>query len=124
MVGITPEMIRGLGQKAYANLDSFGEPVMLHERQESGFVDHGPVMAFVSAFAGRDLIPGGPIEQGDLKATISKAAWPAALTRRLGRGDRVTWRGEIYAVMNQDDATRSAAGEQFGVDLQLRGGSG
>jgi hypothetical protein len=121
---ITPEMIREQGRRCYANLGAFGGPVMLHERQGSGFVDHGPIQACVSAYVAREVIPGGPIEQGDLKATIAKTAWPATLTRRLGRGDRVTWHGELYAVINQDDATRSAADEQFGVDLQLRGGAG
>lgn len=121
---ISPALVIAAAREAYAGIDVLGEPVTLHERQGSGFIDHGPVKAFVSAFARQDLIPGGPIEQGDLKATFNRASWPAALARRLGRGDRVTWRGEIYAVMNQDDATRSAAGEQFGVDLQLRGGAG
>ena len=123
-MAISPALAKAIGRELYAVIDTLGEPVMLHERQAAGFVDHGPLMAFVSAFARADLVPGGPIEQGDLKAIFNRASWPAALTRRLGRGDRVTWRGEIYAVMNQDDATRSAAGEQFGVDLQLRGGAG
>ena len=121
---ISPALVIEAAREAYAAIDTLGEPVMLHERQGAAYVDHGPVMAWVSAFQARDLIPGGPIEQGDLRAIFNRASWPAALTRRLGRGDRVTWHGEIYAVMNQDDATRSAAGEQFGVDLQLRGGAG
>jgi hypothetical protein len=111
------------GKAAYQLLEAVGEPVMLHERQAAGFVDHGPIKAFVTAFARTDLIPGGPIEQGDFRAIFNFASWPTALQRRLGRGDRVTWRGEIYAVMNQDDATRGAAG-QLGVELQLRGGAG
>lgn len=121
---LDPAAIRAQARQAYAEIDRLGEAVMIHERTAAGFVDHGPVQAFVSSFRRDDLIPGGPIEQGDLKATFNRASWPAALTRRLGRGDRVTWRGEIYAVLDQDDATRSAAGEQFGIDLQLRGGAG
>jgi hypothetical protein len=116
--------IRAQARKAYAEIEALGEPVMIHERTPAGFVDHGPVKAFVASFRRDDLIPGGPIEQGDLKATFNRKTWPAALTRRLGRGDRVTWRGELYAVIDQDDATRSAVGEQFGLDLQLRGGAG
>lgn len=121
---VTAGQIAQLGRMAYAQMDAFCEPVTLQERLGDGsFADRGPVPAFVSAFRREELIPGGPIEQGDLKAIISRANWPAGL-RRLTRGDRVTWRGEIYAVVNQDDATRTAAAEQLGVNLQLRGGAG
>lgn len=124
---INPATVREQARQAYANIDALGEPVTLHERADAapgGFILHGPLNAFVAAFRREEVIPGGPIEQGDLRATFNYASWPAGLTRRLTRGDRVTWRGAIYAVQNQDDATRSVAGEQFGVDLQLRGGAG
>lgn len=124
---IDPAFVHDTAAAAYAEIDVLGEAVMLHERAAAapgGFIDHGPIKAFVAAFRREDLIPGGPIEQGDLRATFNRASWPAALTRRLQQGDRVTWRGDLYAVMNQDDATRSAAGQQYGVDLQLRGGAG
>lgn len=120
---IDPAMVQAQAQAAYAEIDRLGEPVMLHKRGPAGFTDHGPVMAFVAAFRREELLPGGPIEQGDLRATFNFASWPAGLGR-LTRADRVTWRGELYAVVNQDDATRSAAGLQYGVDLQLRGGAG
>ena len=123
MVVIDPAMVRDQARQAYANIDRLGEPIMIHKRGAAGFVDYGPVNAFVAAFRRDELIPGGPIEQGDLRATVNRASWPEGVGR-LARGDRITWRGEIYAVMNQDDATRSAAGEQFGVDLQMRGGAG
>lgn len=120
---IDPGFLIDSGRQAYAELETLGEDVMLHERSASGFIEHGPLKAFVANYRAQDLIPGGPIEQGDLRATFNRATWPAALSRPLARGDRVTWRGRIYAVINQDDATRSAGGIQFGVDLQLRGGS-
>lgn len=121
---IDPAFLIDSGRQAYAELETLGEPVMIHERTPAGFIDHGPVQAFVAAYRREDLVPGGPIEQGDLRATFNRATWPPLLTRRLQQGDRVTWRGDLYAVMNQDDATRSAGGAQFGVDLQLRGGAG
>lgn len=121
---LSADQVRAGARQAYAAIDVLGEDVILHERIAAGFRQHGPVKAFVSQFRRDDLVPGGPIEQGDLRATFNRASWPVDLARRLGRGDRVTWRGELYAVLNQDDATRSATGEQFGVDLQLRGGAG
>lgn len=123
MVMIDPATVQAQARAAYAEIDRLGEPVTLHKRGAAGFTDYGPINAFVAAFRREDLIPGGPIEQGDLRATFNYASWPAGLGR-LTRGDRVTWRGELFAVMNQDDATRSAAGAQFGIDLQLRGGAG
>lgn len=125
---IDPSLVHAQARAAYAEIDRLGEPVVLHKRGAAGFTDYPapgapPIRAFVSAFRREDLIPGGPIEQGDLRATFNFASWPPGLGR-LTRGDRVTWRGDLYAVMNQDDATRSAAGEQFGIDLQLRGGAG
>jgi hypothetical protein len=119
---IDPAMVQAQAQAAYAEIDQLGEPVMLHKRGPAGFTDHGPVKAFVAAFRREELIPGGPIEQGDLRATFNFATWPAGLA--LTRADRVTWRGELFAVVQQDNATRSAAGQQYGVDLQLRGGAG
>lgn len=107
---------------AYAEIDKLGDPVVVHERTPTGFADHGGLFAFVRTYRSEQVIPGGPIEQGDFLATFNAATWPAAM-RRLGQGDRVTWRGQQFAVMNQDDATRSFGGEVFGIDLQLRGGA-
>src|SRR3954471_7027435 len=109
---IDPTTVQAQALSAYAEIDQLGEPVMLHKRGAAGFVDYGPVKAFVAAFRSDALIPGGPIEQGDFRATFNFASWPAGLGR-MNRGDRVTWRGELYAVVNQDDATRSAAGLQY-----------
>lgn len=119
---IDPVANAAQARAAYAELEALGDPVVIHERTPAGFVDHGPVKAFVRAYRTDALIPGGPIDQGDFLATFNAATWPATL-RRLEQGDRVTWKGSLYAVMNQDDATRSFNGEVFGIDLQLRGGA-
>jgi hypothetical protein len=113
--------IRQWGAELYAQLDTLGEPVTIMVASASASFDDYPATALVAAYRREELLPGGPIEQGDLRALFNAASFPA-LPRRLERRDRVEWRGDLYAVMNQDDATRTGAGAVFGIELQLRGG--
>jgi hypothetical protein len=116
----SPAQIQQWGRETYAMLDALGDPVAIHVHNGAGFDEHTAV-GVVGAYRREELVPGGPIEQGDLKALFNAASFPAT-GRRLERKDRVLWRGALYAVMNHDDATRTGAGETFGIELQLRGG--
>lgn len=116
----SPAQIQAWGREAYAMLNALGDDVVVHVWNGTGYDEH-PARALVGAYRREELVPGGPVEQGDLKALFDAAAFPA-LGRRLERRDRVLWRGDLYAVMNHDDATRTGAGDVFGHELQLRGG--
>jgi hypothetical protein len=53
---------------------------------------------------------------------VNWESWQAlAVGRRLDRGDRVEWRGAQFAVVQFDDGSKSAAGDVFAIELQLRG---
>jgi hypothetical protein len=116
----SPAQIRQWGREAYAELAALAEPVTIMVADGlGGFTDYAAAM-MPGAYRREELVPGGPIEQGDVKGLFDEASFPA-IGRRLERKDRVLWRGRIYAVLNHDDATRSAAGAVFGIELQLRG---
>jgi hypothetical protein len=114
--------MRADGLATYGGIDIAGEPVTIWQASPAGFVKHGPVNAMVNTYRRDELVPGGPIENGDLRCLIY---WPSfaalAIGRRLERADRVEWRGRQYAVQQFDDATHSAAGAIFAALLQLRG---
>lgn len=116
------EQIVADGLATHAGIDVAGEPVTLWEATAAGFVKHGPVNAMVSSYRRSEMVPGGPVEDGDFRCLIY---WPTfaglPIARRLERKDRVEWRGRQYAVMQFDDATHSAAGAIFAAELQLRG---
>lgn len=116
----TASQISTWGRDTYAMLDTLGEAVTIEVHNGAGY-DPFPAKAVVGAYRREELVVGGPIEQGDLRALFNAATFPD-LPRRLERKDRVLWRGDLYAVMNHDDATRTGAGEVFGIELQLRGG--
>lgn len=111
--------IQKWGRETYAMLDVLGEPVTIMVMNGGAYEEH-PAKAVVGAYRREELVPGGPIEQGDLRALFNAATFPNF--RPLERMDRVLWRGALYAVMNQDSATRTGAGDVFGIELQLRGG--
>jgi hypothetical protein len=118
----SPVQIREWGRELYAQLDELGEPVTIMVAAPGNVsFDEYLAVALVAAYRREELVPGGPLEQGDLKALFNAASFPV-LPRSLERCDRVLWRGALYAVMNQDDATRTGAGAAFGIELQLRGG--
>lgn len=126
MAGALPfparERIVADGLAAHAGLDVVGEPVLVWQASPAGFVKLGPVAALVANYRRDELVPGGPIESGDLRAMIYGPSYAAlGIGRRLERADRVELRGRQYAVMQFDDVTHSAAGTVFAVELQLRG---
>lgn len=116
------EQIRADGLATHAGIDVAGDPVLIWEGTPAGFAKHGPLNAMVSSYRRDELVPGGPIEVGDLRCLIF---WPTlealGIGRQLERKDRIEWRGRQYAVMQFDDATHSAAGAIFAAELQLRG---
>lgn len=116
------EQIVADGLAAHAGLDVVGEPVLIWQAGATGFVKLGPVAALVSTYRRDELVPGGPIESGDLRAMIYGPSYAAlGVGRRLERADRVEFRGRQYAVAQFDDVTHSAAGTVFAVEMQLRG---
>ena len=110
------------GLNAHAGIDVAGDPILIWEATPAGFVEHGPLNAMVSTYRRDELVPGGPIEVGDLRCLIF---WPTlealGIGRQLERKDRIEWRGKQYAVQQFDDATHAAAGAIFAAELQLRG---
>jgi hypothetical protein len=116
----TPAQIQEWGRETYAMLDALGEPVIIMLANAAGGFDEFGAKAVMGAYRREELVPGGPIEQGDVKGLFNAASFPA-IGRRLERKDRVLWRGRLYSVLNHDDATRSGAAAIFGIELQLRG---
>jgi hypothetical protein len=106
---------------AYALIDAVGDDVGLELRNASGGYDPPIIVkAKVSGFKTTDLIPGGPVVQGDFRAIIRFAALPAGM-RPMDKRDRVTWAGRPYAVLNWDAATHALAGTAMAVELWLKG---
>jgi hypothetical protein len=112
------EQVIADGLATHAGLDVVGEPCTI----KAGGIDYGPLPVFVRTYRREELVPGGPIEQGDFRAMIY---WPSfealGIGRRLERADRLVWRERLYSILQFDDATHSAAGQIFAVELQLRG---
>jgi hypothetical protein len=110
------------GLAIYLGIETAGEPVTIWQASPAGFVKHGPVKAMLRAYRWDELVPGGPIEVGDVRCMLY---WPTfealGIGRPLERKDRVEWRGRQYAVVQFDDATHAAAGAIFAAQLQLRG---
>lgn len=116
------EQIVADGLATHAGIDEAGEPVTIWEATPAGFVKHSGVNAMLSAYRRSEMVPGGPVEDGDVRALVYWPSYAAlGIGRRLERKDRVEWRGRQYAVMQFDDATHAAAGAIFAVELQLRG---
>jgi hypothetical protein len=114
--------MRADGLASYGGIDIAGEPVTIWQASPAGFVKFGPVNAMVSAYRVAELVPGGPIELGDLRCLIYGPTYAAlGIGRRLERADRIEWRGRQYAIMQFDDATHAAAGAIFAALIQLRG---
>jgi hypothetical protein len=116
----TPLFIQRMGREAYLFLETLGEPVTIMASDGAGGFTEYPATMVPGAYRREDLVPGGPIEQGDVKGIFDASKFPP-IGRRLERKDRVLWRGRLYAVLNHDDATRAGAAEIFGHELQLRG---
>jgi len=110
------------GLAAHAGIDIAGEPVLVWQASSPGFVKHGPVNAMVGPYRADQLVPGGPIEVGDLRCLIY---WPTfealGIGRRLERADRIECRGRQMSVVQFDDFTHAAAGTIFAALMQLRG---
>ena len=84
------------------------EVVTLMENNGTGFVNH-PSRAVVTAHKETDLVPGGTIQQGDLKLIISAKYFPRGL-RDLERKDRIVIQGRPYSVIHFDRFTRNVGG--------------
>ena len=95
------------------------EVVTIKENNGTAFVDH-PSRAVVTQHRESDLIPGGTIQQGDLKLIISGTKWPAGL-RDLEKKDRVVIQGKPYAVVHFDRFSRNVGGSPVAYELTVRG---
>lgn len=100
-------------------LGPLAKPVTLRVRDGSGFNDHR-VMAHVSNWHERDLVPGGTIELGDLRLIIDADGLPPKL-RRLETKDRVQIDGRDYAVIHWDTETRALGSDLIAVEATVRG---
>lgn len=94
------------------------EPVTIKENNGTAFVDH-PSRAFVTAHKEHDLVPGGSIQQGDLKLIISATRFPKGL-RDLERKDRIMIQGDPYSVIHFDKFTRNVGGI-IAYEITVRG---
>jgi hypothetical protein len=116
------EQIRADGLATHAGIDVAGEPILIWQATPTGFIKHGPLNAMVGPFRADQLVPGGPIEVGDLRVLLF---WPTfaalGIGRRLERADRVEVRGRQMAVVQFDDFTHAAAGAIFAAMIQARG---
>lgn len=95
------------------------EPVTIMENNGTAFVSHTS-RAVVHAHRESDLVPGGTIQQGDLKCIISDTRWPAGL-RNLERKDRIKIQGRTYSVVHFDRFTRNVGGSPVAYELTVRG---
>ena len=95
------------------------ESVVLMENNGTGFTNY-PSRAVVHQHKEYDLVPGGTIQQGDLKVIISGTRWPAGL-RDLERKDRVEIQGKPYSVIHFDRFTRNVGGSPVAYELSCRG---
>ena len=64
------------------------ENVVILLNNGAGFDRHA-CKALVRGYNEKDLVPGGPIQQGDMKLLISSDRYPAAVSRNLERKDRI-----------------------------------
>ena len=97
-----------------------GEDVVIRERTAAGaYTDHPAIKARATAMRMEDLIAGSPAKQGDLYLICDARKFPVA--RRLAQGDRVTFRGRDYAVINDDADQYSVAGTVLARKLHVRG---
>ena len=95
------------------------EPVTIKENNGTAFVDHAS-RAVVTQHRESDLVPGGTIQQGDLKVLISATRWPTGL-RDLERKDRLQIQGRPYSVIHFDRFTRNVGGSVVAYELTVRG---
>ena len=95
------------------------EPVTIKENNGTAFVDHAS-RAVVHQHRETDLVPGGTIQQGDLKLIVSGTRWPAGL-RDLERKDRIIIQGNAYSVIHFDKFTRNVGGKPVAYEITVRG---
>ena len=95
------------------------EPITIRVNNGTSFDDH-PSRAVVHQHKESDLVPGGTIQQGDLKLTISGTRWPAGIDS-LERKDRVVIQGKNYSVVHFDRFTRNVGGSPVAYELSVRG---
>lgn len=95
------------------------EAVTIMENNGTGFTNH-PSRAVVHQHRESDLVPGGSIQQGDLKVIISATRWPAGL-RDLERKDRILIQGRPYSVVHFDRFTRTVGGAPVAYEASVRG---
>ena len=95
------------------------EAITIKENNGTTFVDHAS-RAVVSQHREYDLVPGGTIQQGDLKLLISGTRWPAGL-RDLERKDRIVIQGKPYSVIHFDKFSRNVGGSPVAYELSCRG---
>lgn len=96
------------------------EPVTILLNNGAGF-DPYPTEAVVRGYNERDLVPGGTIQQGDIKVLISADRYPAAINRKLERKDRIEINGAPCAVIHFDDNTRNIQGVPIMYEIAVRG---
>lgn len=96
------------------------EAVVIMVNNGTGFDNH-PTKGIVRGYREQDLVPGGTIQQGDMKLMVAADRYPAAITRPLERKDRISVNGRLCSVVHFDENTRNIQGVPILYEITVRG---
>ena len=95
------------------------EPITIHVNNGASF-DAYQAQAFITGYQERDLLPGGSIQQGDIKLIISATNYPAAITRPLERKDRIEVNGRPCSIIHFNPNSRTVNGQPIAYEIAVR----
>ena len=110
---------RTMQEELIGDLEQYAD-VQIMLNNGAGF-DSYPAKAVVRGYNESDLVPGGSIQQGDIKLIIPENHYPNAINRPLERKDRITFNGKTCSVVHFDGNSRNIGGVTLAYEITVRG---
>jgi len=117
-----PEFNAGIFDLMYKQfLGPLSREILLAFNNGTNFTVYPPRTAWVDGYRDKDIIPGGSIEQGDVRVVMLVDQLPSIYTEMRTK-DRIIIDNKYYSIINWDPYTRTIGGQGLAYNIHLRGG--